>query len=131
MDFTRMTVDKKIRLFTHKCELCGIEFESKSNRAKYCVYCRGKAQVARNRAYAEKKKSGSSVPLGSEQICQICKKPYAVISGSQKYCKNCTKKAIKKQSLDAEYIKKNYDYIRFNVLKARAMRSRLMPRNAV
>lgn len=112
-----MTVDKKIRLFTHKCELCGMEFESKSNRAKYCVYCRDKAQVARNRAYAEKKKSGTSVSLGSEQMCPICKKPYTVTSGSQKYCKNCTKKAVKKKSPDAEYIRENYDYIRFNVPK--------------
>ncbi len=104
-------------MFTHKCELCGMEFESKSNRAKYCFYCRDKAQVARNRAYAEKKKSGTSVPLGSEQICPICKKPYTVTSGSQKYCKDCTKKAVKKKSPDAEYIKENYDYIRFNVPK--------------
>ena len=104
-------------MFTHKCEMCGMEFESKSNRAKYCVYCRDKAQVARNRAYAKKKKSGTSVPLGSEQICPICKKPYTVTSGSQKYCKNCTKKAVKKKSPDAKYIRENYDYIRFNVPK--------------
>ena len=84
-------------------------FESKSNRAKYCIYCRDKAQVARNRAYAEKKKSGTSVPLGSEQICPICKKPYIVNSGSQKYCKNCTKKAVKKKSPDAEYIRENME----------------------
>lgn len=104
-------------MFTHKCEMCGMEFESKSNRAKYCIYCRDKAQVARNRAYAEKKKSGTSVPLGSEQICPICNKPYIVASGSQKYCKDCKKKAVKKKSPDAEYIKNNYDYIRFNVPK--------------
>lgn len=104
-------------MFTHKCEMCGMEFQSKSNRAKYCMYCRDKAQVNRNRAYAEKKKSGTSVPLGSEQVCPICNKPYIVASGSQKYCKDCTKKAVKKKSPDAEYIKNNYDYIRFNVPK--------------
>ena len=49
-----------------------MEFQSKSNRAKYCIYCRDKAQTARNRAYAEKKKSGTSVPLGSEQKCPVC-----------------------------------------------------------
>lgn len=104
-------------MYTHKCEMCGMEFQSKGSRAKYCMYCRDKAQVARNRAYAEKKKSGTSVPLGSEQICAICKKPFIVASGSQKYCKNCAKKAVKKKSPDAEYIRENYDYIRFNVPK--------------
>ena len=91
--------------------MCGMEFESKSNRAKYCIYCRDKAQVNRNRAYAEKKKSGTSVPLGSEQTCPICGKTYTVTSGSQKYCK------ASKGKPSAEYIKENYDYIRFNVPK--------------
>ena len=99
--------------------MCGMEFQSKSNRAIYCIYCRDKAQVNRNRVYAEKKKSGVSVPIGSEQICPICKKPYTVTSGSQKYCKECTKK--QKQSSKGqpthEYIKEKYDYIRFNVPK--------------
>ena len=68
----KKTLQGGIRLFTHKCEMCGMEFQSKSNRAKYCIYCRDKAQTARNRAYAEKKKSGTSVPLGSEQKCPVC-----------------------------------------------------------
>lgn len=118
-------------MFTHKCELCGMEFQSKSNRAKYCTYCRDKAQVNCNRAYAEKKKSSTSVPLGSEQICLICNKPYIVASGSQKYCKDCTKKAVKKKSPDAEYIRKITIISVLMSPKARAMPSRLMLRNAV
>ena len=95
-----------------------MEFQSKSNRAKYCIYCRDKAQAARNRAYADKKKSGTAVQIGSEQICPICEKPYTVTSGSQKYCKDCTaKQKRKKTPPSAEYIKNNYDYIRFNVPK--------------
>ena len=76
-------------MFKHKCEMCGMEFESKSNRAKYCIYCRDKAQT------------------------------YTVNSGSQKYCKDCTKKQqqASKGKPSAEYIKENYDYIRFNVPK--------------
>ena len=106
-------------MFKHKCEMCGREFESKSNRAKYCIYCRDKAQVNRNRAYAEKKKSGTAVQIGSEQICPICHKPYTVTSGSQKYCKDCTKKQqqTSKGKPSAAYIKESYDYIRFNVPK--------------
>ena len=104
-------------MFTHQCEICGREFQSKSNRAKYCIYCRDKAQVARNKAYAEKKKSGTSVTIGSEQVCSVCGKTYTVTSGSQKYCKECTSKKRKKTPPSAEYIKENYDYIRFNVPK--------------
>ncbi len=104
-------------MFTHQCEICGRDFQSKSNRAKYCIYCRDKAQVARNKAYAEKKKSGTSVTIGSERVCSVCGKTYTVTSGSQKYCKECTSKKRKKTPPSAEYIKENYDYIRFNVPK--------------
>ncbi|MCM1530626.1 MAG: hypothetical protein NC093_11625 [Alistipes sp.] len=105
-------------MFTHKCEMCGTEFQSKSNRAKYCIYCRDKAQSARNKAYVEKKKSGTSVTIGSEQTCPICGKIYTVTSGSQKYCKDCAAdRNRKKTPPSAEYIKENYDYIRFNVPK--------------
>ena len=96
-----------------------MEFQCKSNRAKYCIYCRDKAQVNRNRAYAEKKKAGTSVQIGSKQTCPLCGKTYTVTSGSQKYCKDCTKKKqqTNKGKPSAEYIKENYDYIRFNVPK--------------
>lgn len=104
-------------MFTRKCEMCGMEFQTASNRAKYCMYCRDKAQVNRNRAYVEKKKSGTSVQIGSEQTCPLCGKTYTVTSGSQKYCKECTAKKRKKTPPSAEYIKENYDYIRFNVPK--------------
>ena len=54
-------------MFTHICEICGETFESSSNRAKYCVYCRDKAQVLRNKAYMEKKKAGTSLTVGSDK----------------------------------------------------------------
>lgn len=105
-------------MFKHKCEMCGLEFETNNTRAKYCIYCRDKAQVARNRAYAEKKKSGNAVKIGSEQICPICGKTYTVTSGSQKYCKECTaNKKRKKSAPNTEYLKGHYDYIRVNVPK--------------
>lgn len=105
-------------MFKHKCEMCGLEFETNNTRAKYCIYCRDKAQAARNRAYAEKKKSGSAVKIGSEQVCPICGKTYTVTSGSQKYCKECTAgKKRKKSAPNTEYLKGHYDYIRVNVPK--------------
>ncbi len=91
-----------------------MEFESKSNRAKNCIYCRDKAQAARNRAYAEKK-SGNAMKIGSEQVCPICGKTYTVNSSVQKYCKGCT--ASKKSAPNTEYLKGHYDYICVNVPK--------------
>lgn len=105
-------------MFTRKFEMCGMEFLTPSSRAKYCVYCRDKAQVARNRAYAKKKKAGASVTVGSEQTCPICGKNYTVTSDFQKYYKEFTEsQKWKKAQPSAEYIKENYDYIRFNVPK--------------
>ncbi len=102
-----------------KCEMCGSEFETSSNRAKYCILCRDKAQVMRNRSYARKKKAGISVTIGSEQICPICNKAYTVTSGSQKCCKECgiAQRKIKKTPTTAAYLKGHYDYIRVNVPK--------------
>ncbi len=105
-------------MFTHICEICGDTFESLSNRAKYCVYCRDKAKVLRNKAYMAKKKAGISLTVGSEQTCPICGKTYTVASGSQKCCKDCQKKQrnAKKKS-DPQYVKENYETLRIYVPK--------------
>ena len=88
-------------MFTHICAICGDEFQSSSNRAKYCVYCRDKAQVLRNKAYTEKKKAGLSIAIGSTQICPECNNTYIVTSGSQKCCKDCRKKHNNKQKISS------------------------------
>ena len=105
-------------MFTRKCEMCGMEFQTTSNRAKYCKYCRDKAQTMRNKAYKEKKSAGLSVAIGSEQVCPICGKTFTVTTGSQKYCKECTASRKRKKSApNTEYVKEHYDYIRVNVPK--------------
>ncbi|MCM1228390.1 MAG: hypothetical protein NC320_13385 [Clostridium sp.] len=106
-------------MFTYTCQICGEEFQSASNRAKYCVYCRDKAQVLRNKAYKKKKEAGTSITIGSEQICPICGNPYTVTSGSQKCCKNCQKKQTnaRKAVTNSRYTKANYDSIIFYVPK--------------
>lgn len=103
-------------MFIRKCEMCGMEFQANSNRSKYCIYCHDKVQVLRNRAYKEKKESGTAVKIGSEQICPLCGKMFTVTSGSQKYCKDCTPPR-KKAPPNTEYLKGHYDYIRVNVPK--------------
>lgn len=106
-------------MFTHTCEMCGKEFHSTSNRAKYCIYCRDKAQVLRNKTYKEKKLAGLSIAVGSEQICPICNNKYTVTSGSQKCCKDCQKKQDSKRKINTnkQYTKENYDSILFYVPK--------------
>ncbi len=106
-------------MFTYTCQICGNEFESSSNRAKYCVYCRDKAQVLRNKAYKEKKAAGLSIAVGSEQICPICNKPFTVATGSQKCCKDCQKKQNSKRKVasNRRFTENNYDKISFYVPK--------------
>ena len=101
-------------MYKHTCQICGMEFESPSARAKYCIYCRDKAQVMRNSAYKEKKQA---VAIGSEQVCSICGKPYKVTAGSQKYCKECQQKQArsKKISSNAQYAKANYKTLKLYV----------------
>ena len=103
-------------MYKHTCQICGMEFESPSSRAKYCIYCRDKAQVMRNKAYKEKQ-AGEAVAIGSEQICSICGKPYKVTAGSQKYCKECQQKQArsKKISSNAQYAKANYKTLKLYV----------------
>lgn len=106
-------------MFRHTCQICGKEFESLSNRAKYCHSCRNEAQNMRDKVYRERKRAELSIPLGSNQICPVCGEMYTVVSGSQKRCKACAKKLANagKQQPTAEYIKEKYDYIRFHVPK--------------
>lgn len=106
-------------MFTHTCEICGKAFESKSNRAKYCLDCRNKAQVKRNKAHAEKRRSGLAIEIGSEQICPFCQKPYIVVTGSQKCCGDCRKKQANANKIasNSEYTKNNYEAVKFYVPK--------------
>ena len=94
-------------MYKHTCQLCGMEFESPSARAKYCIYCRDKAQVLRNKAYKEKKQAGEAVAIGSEQICSICGKPYKVTQGKQARSKKITS--------NAQYAKANYKTLKLYV----------------
>lgn len=119
-------------MFKHKCEMCGLEFETNNTRAKYCIYCRDKAQAARNRAYAEKKKSGSAVKIGSEQICPICGKTYTVTSGSQKYCKECTAGKKRKSQLRTRSTSKGITIISVSTSQRESVRrSKLMQNRSV
>ena len=104
-------------MYKHTCQLCGTEFESPSNRAKYCIYCRDKAQVLRNKAYKEKKQAGEAVAIGSTQVCSLCGKTYTVTAGSQKYCKDCQQKQARKRKIssNAKYAKENYESLKIYV----------------
>ncbi|MBR0485439.1 MAG: hypothetical protein IJJ69_11805 [Oscillospiraceae bacterium] len=100
-------------MFTFTCQLCGNEFETASNRAKYCPDCRIKAQGLRNKAYKQKRHEGTSKQLHSEQTCPICGKTYIQESGSQKCCADCRKKqeSSRKIATNARYTKENYEQI--------------------
>lgn len=104
-----------MKIFTHTCAICGDEFQTSCNTAKYCKYCRDKAQVNRNKAYAEKKKNGETKPVGSTQKCPICGKDFVKKSGIQKCCTDCAKIQVtqRKIATNSVYTKKTYEQVRF------------------
>ena len=104
-------------MYTHICQICGMEFNSESNRAKYCIYCRNKAQSMRNKAYMQKRNSNDIKPIGSTQICPICNKEFIQKSGSQKCCPDCKEKQTNARKVvsNNKYKKANYEQINFVV----------------
>lgn len=103
-------------MFTHKCEMCGNEFQTTLSRVKYCSSCYDKMQIQSNCAYEEKKESGAAIKIENKQIHPICGKTFTVASNSQKYFRDYTP-TRKKSPLNREYIKGHFDYIRVNVPK--------------
>ena len=75
-----------------KCQMCGNDFETASNRALYCADCRKKRQVEKNNAYKKRKSKGLSREIGSTQICPVCGKEFILKTGSQQVCEKCQPK---------------------------------------
>lgn len=73
------------------CSTCGKEFVGAPS-SKYCPVC---AREAKRQASAKCKHSMTKRPIGSTDICTVCGKPYIVLSGNQRYCKDCSAAATK------------------------------------
>lgn len=81
------------------CRTCGVTFPG-GPRAWYCPSCRADRRREADRRY---KRAGASRKIGSTDICQVCGKPYVVVSGLQKYCSGCAPEAVR--SIDREQSK--------------------------
>lgn len=97
-------------LIKRVCISCGASFEG-GPRAWYCLNCRKEREKEAKAKYKERKKAGKARELGSEDLCEICGKPYTVESGQQRYCKDCAPEQYKiidsKQSLELYQKKKD------------------------
>lgn len=87
-------------LTTHKCHLCGAEFQG-GPRAAYCPNC----QPLRRRELAAKRRvKVVKRPLGSAVPCRRCGEPFVKTGGKQYYCQNCAAVAVmeidRQQGLD-------------------------------
>lgn len=85
------------------CRECGAVFLG-GPRAWYCPDCRAE----RIRAQYQRYRYRVARPLGTTDRCQICGKPYVVIGGLQRYCKDCAETAIRekdRQQSMAYYLK--------------------------
>lgn len=80
-------------LLERVCQNCNRTFEGGPN-AQYCPECR----KIRKKAYTEKctirKNQGESRQIGKFDLCEMCNKPYTVMSGTQRYCPECAPIAL-------------------------------------
>ena len=107
------------KVFKKICEICGTEFQTGSNRTKYCVSCRKEKQLERNLIYKENKANGKVRRLGSTQVCDECGKPFTLNSASQRTCNECSaiRNAEKRSASNTKYRNNTYDQIVFYVKK--------------
>lgn len=79
---------KSTTICTRVCRTCSAEFPG-GPRAWYCPDCREQRKKKQTLDYHRCKAAGKTRPIGSEDICIICGKPYIVNSGRQRYCPEC------------------------------------------
>lgn len=96
-------------IYQRKCRRCGSEFFG-GPRAFYCSECRKEREKERRKKY---NKYGPKRKIGDEDICSCCQNPYTVVSGNQKYCKECAAVAVKEidRMQGIEWYRKNADKI--------------------
>lgn len=104
---------------TLTCQLCGKEFETKANHAKFCPDCRTKAQINRNKKHLEKSAKGETLSLNTEQVCPECGNVFILKSASQKVCADCHKKKMIQSRIPmaSKRKKENYDQVLFYIPK--------------
>lgn len=87
-------------LLVRVCKACNCTFEG-GPHAWYCPKCR----KLRKKEYTEKnvirKNQGESRQIGKLDLCEMCSKPYTVMSGTQRYCPECAPKA-QAEKIDAK-----------------------------
>lgn len=77
------------------CHTCGVVFDG-GPRAWYCPNCRVERRKSSDKNAKLNKRAGKNVKLGiTTRLCQVCGKPFIMMSARQKYCKICAPKAIK------------------------------------
>lgn len=106
--------NQRKRTFPKICQSCGKEFEGARN-SRYCPECARTRRILscyryyHNRANARK--------IGSIDKCEFCGKEYVVNNGKQRYCPDCTKKAVlsnvrklynQKMETNPEVLKQNW-----------------------
>ena len=86
-----VAADKKSTIRTRVCKQCGRKFPG-GPRAWYCPECRAERKKEAGRRHRQK---GTSRPIGSVDVCEICGKPYTVNSARQRYCPACAAEAVR------------------------------------
>lgn len=79
------------------CIVCGATFLGGPS-AKYCPDCRAARRRETDRQYKARKRAGKSIILGQTVgRCEKCGNEFIYSSGAQKYCRGCSKEAIREK----------------------------------
>lgn len=81
------------------CRACGMVFVG-GPRAWYCPECRAERRRQHDREARQREKIGLTRKIGSQDICEMCGKPYTVNGGLQRFCRVCAPVAIHKKALE-------------------------------
>lgn len=76
------------------CTDCGNVFYGHI-RSTRCPECQAAHKRETDRQVRERKRAGTTRPLGSTTYCERCGNPYIVMSGFQRYCKACSPIALR------------------------------------
>lgn len=78
-------------LIDKQCRQCSKVFQG-GPRAWYCPECRHQRHLESMKQYY---KCGAVRPFGSIDHCSICGAEYVVTAAAQKYCRECSKEAVR------------------------------------
>ena len=122
-DSCRLELQKNSAYNTKNCIDCGIEFFA-SIKTKRCPSCTEERKRKQKKEYRARARAGKQLVLGSEMICEYCKKTCIRTNYRQKYCPDCREKATREaiNLASRKYMAERYEKNKENKKKLKTNR---------